>query len=82
MSADQIDAETALLEKKLKALQELKQAKASGQPTQSSQDGGAATASEETQVQPPTTQQPRRPARVSITVGGKTHTFINGSGKH
>ena len=82
MSADQIDAETALLEKKLKALQELKQAKASGQPTQSSQDGGAATASEETQVQPPTTQRPRRPARVSITVGGKTHTFIHGSGKH
>jgi hypothetical protein len=81
MSADQIDAEAALLEKKLKALQELKLAKTSGQPAQSSEDGGAATTPEATQVQTQEPQRARKPSRVSITVGGKTHTINNGDSK-
>ena len=72
MSADQIDAESALLEKKLKALQELKLAK-SGQPSQSSQESstsdGAAAASTDTNKD----QIPRRPrpSEITITVGSK-----------
>ena len=72
MSADQIDAESALLEKKLKALQELKLAK-SGQPSQSSNESstsdGAAAASTDTNKD----QIPRRPrpSEITITVGSK-----------
>jgi len=76
MSADQIDAESALLEKKLKALQELKLAK-SGQPSQSNKESsnesstsdGAAAASTDTNKD----QIPRRPrpSEITITVGSK-----------
>lgn len=64
MTTDQIDAEAALLEKKLKALQELKQAKA----TQSSTHDGAKTAISSSVSQP----QRNRPSKILITVGGKT----------
>ena len=74
MSADQIDAEAALLEKKLKALQELKLAK-SGQPSQSSQetststsDGAAAASTDRNKDQIP--RRPR-PSEIRITVGSK-----------
>ena len=72
MTTDQIDAEAALLEKKLKALQELKQVKAtqSSNGASANTDDGAATAdsSSSSQSQPTRT----RPSKISITVGGKT----------
>ena len=82
MSADQIDAESALLEKKLKALQELKLAK-SGQPSQSSNESsnessnsdGAAAASTDTNKD----QIPRRPhpSKITFKVGSKTMVVKN-----
>lgn len=68
MTTDQIDAETALLEKKLKALQELKQAKAN----QSSTNDGVKTADSSSVSQPQPQPQRNRPSKISITVGGKT----------
>jgi len=69
LTADQIDAEAALLEKKLKALQELKEAK-STQPRQES--GSEAAGSDATGSEKGQTQHRARPSKISITVGGKT----------
>jgi hypothetical protein len=64
MSEDQIDAESALLEKKLKALQELKLAKtnASANPESNSETTNDA-------------QKRILPSKVTFTIGNKTTTF-------
>ena len=67
MTTDQIDAEAALLEKKLKALQELKLAK-STQPTK--EEGASAPGTDAPDADQIQTKPPIRPTRV--TVGNKT----------
>ena len=80
LNDDQIDAETALLEKKLQALKELKQAKAAGQSSGDGESTASTTSTEATQTQ---AQKPTRkpPSRVSITFGGKTRVITNGGSK-
>lgn len=73
MTSDQIDAEAALLEKKLKALQELKLAKSS-QSSQSSHE--SASSDEPTDTTTTGKTQPRpRPSKITVTVDGKTTTM-------
>lgn len=67
LSADQIDVEEAILEKKLKALKELKASK--------NADSGAAPGEDEDTTATPA-PRPKKPTKVSVTIGNKTRIVI------
>lgn len=75
MSEDQIDAESALLEKKLKALQELKQAKASNAPSPTPTPTPTPETSGDTTDATPAPQR-IRPSKITFNIGNKTKTVV------